>query len=420
MFPADKAESFRSDSQTQIRHRWLVAIAVAAAAGLFLTAAEAAAQQRAPVQTSSDDTRPLYATPEDISDGKKVANTNCAACHQLNGISDESEVPNIAGQRPVYLYSELKAYRAGARPNGVMKESVRDLSDRALLNAAAYYASLDPPEKSGSGLPPTVVDPVEAGKAIAADKCAGCHGDNGVSKIPGMPSLVGLDTQYLVTAMKAYASDQRKNELMKAMIGLVSESELSSLALHYALQPAARAATPNPGDQAAGKSAAAGCGGCHGESGVSAIAGTPSLAGQDAQYLAAAMVQYKDGSRQDQTMKGMVAELSDAAMKNLGAFYAQQQPQAPNVRKPLSTEEWAQRCDRCHGLNGNSIDPAWPSLAGQRADYLVKALREYRTGARRSPQMAAMSDVLSDQEIDNLAAHYASQKARAVVFVPLK
>jgi cytochrome c553 len=106
-------------------------------------------------------------------------------------------------------------------------------------------------------------------------------------------------------------------------------------------------------------------------------------------------------------------------MKNLAAYYAAQQPKAPNVRKPLTTEEWAQRCDRCHGVNGNSTDPRLPMLAAQRADYLLKALQGYRARTRKSSEMAAMSDGLSEDDLDNLAAHYAHQKARAVLFIPL-
>jgi cytochrome c553 len=117
-------------------------------------------------------------------------------------------------------------------------------------------------------------------------------------------------------------------------------------------------------------------------------------------------------------MKGLVAALDDTAMKNLAAFYAAQEPKAPSVRKPLTTEEWTQRCDRCHGLNGNSTDPRRPMLASQRVDYLEKVLHEYRTGARKSPEMAAMADVLTEQDIEALAAHYARQKARSIVFVP--
>ena len=177
-----------------------------------------------------------------------------------------------------------------------------------------------------------------------------------------------------------------------------------------------RAAT---GDAVAGKNAAGSCGGCHGDLGVSGSPATPSLAGQDAQYLVVALQAYKSGARADATMKGLVAALDDNTMKNMAAFYAAQEPKAPNVRKPLTTEEWTQRCDRCHGLNGNSTDPRSPMLASQRVDYLQKVLHDYRARTRKSTEMAAMSDGLSEDDIDNLAAHYARQKARAVLFVPL-
>ena len=118
-------------------------------------------------------------------------------------------------------------------------------------------------------------------------------------------------------------------------------------------------------------------------------------------------------------MKALSASLDDAAMKNLAAFYAGLQPQQPNVRKPLTAAQWAERCDRCHGVDGNSTDPQFPALAGQRQEYLQKVLEAYRTGTRRSPEMAAMSEVLSQNDVRNIAAYYAHQKARAVVYVPV-
>jgi cytochrome c553 len=141
------------------------------------------------------------------------------------------------------------------------------------------------------------------------------------------------------------------------------------------------------------------------------------LAGQDAQYFVAALAAYKDGTRNNETMKGLATALDNSTMKNLAAYYASQQPRAPNVRKPLTTQEWVQRCDRCHGRDGNSTNPRLPLLAGQRVDYLTKVLHAYRTGARKSPEMAAMSDVLTENDIDNLAAYYSAQKARSAVYV---
>jgi cytochrome c553 len=116
-------------------------------------------------------------------------------------------------------------------------------------------------------------------------------------------------------------------------------------------------------------------------------------------------------------MQAPASALDDNAIRNLSAYYVTQQPQPTKVRKPLTSAEWAQRCDRCHGINGNSTDPRSPALAGQRVEYLEKVLHAYRTGARRSPPMAAMSAVLTEEDVENLAAHYARQQARAFVYV---
>jgi cytochrome c553 len=205
--------------------------------------------------------------------------------------------------------------------------------------------------------------------------------------------------------------------VMTAMLANVSDDNFNNIALFYALQKPARAVTPSPGDQAAGKAASAACAGCHGDTGVSSSPVNPSLAGQDAQYLAAALADYKNGTRTDDTMKGMVSALDDTARKNLAAFFANQQPAAPNVRKPLTAAEWSQRCDRCHGLKGDSVDPHIPMLASQRPEYLVKALNEYRSRTRHNNEMAAMADALSASDIDNLAAYYSRQKARPVLYI---
>jgi cytochrome c553 len=360
----------------------------------------------------------LYVTPLEIADGKRIAEASCAGCHGVDGISTIPIVPNIAGQRPPYLYLELKAYQSGARGARTMQGAVKKyLNEDALINVSAYYGSLDPAQPASSAAP-TAADPVELGKAAAAS-CGGCHGEHGVSKIPGMPSLVGLDPKYLVTAMKEYQSGQRKDAMMKPLIAAFGDADLSNIALYYALQKAERTQTPATGDPAKGKAAAASCGGCHGQQGISASPANPSVAGQDAEYLAAATRAYRDGTRADETMKGVVSALGDEAIRDISAFYASQQPQQPQVRKPLSTEEWAQRCDRCHGVNGNSTNPRFPALAAQHAEYLESVLKDYRTRARKSAEMAAMSDGLSDDEIRNLANYYARQKARAVVFVPL-
>jgi cytochrome c553 len=398
----------------------LAALALAVGGTIMRYSPESGAQPATVKPGSGEDYKVVYATPQDVAEGKRVAETSCAACHGVNGISATKGIPHLAGQRPVYAYLELKAYKSGGRNAEAMTNAVKFLSNDALLKVAAYYASLDPASPSSTGIKsaPGQTDPVQAGKAAAA-ACAGCHGDAGISKMPGMPNLVGLDPKYLVAAMKGYKSGQRKSDVMKPMLSAVTDTDLNNIALYYAVQKPARAQTPAPGDQAAGKAAAAACSGCHGDKGVSGNPANPSLAGQDAEYLAAALRAYKDGTRSDETMKGLAATLDEGSAKNLAAFYANQQPQPTNVRKPLTTAEWVQRCDRCHGVNGNSTDPSLPALAAQRVEYLEKTLHAYRTGERKSAEMAAMSDVLTEADVENLAAYYARQRARAVVYVTL-
>jgi cytochrome c553 len=362
-----------------------------------------------------DDLRPLYANAADVAEGKRVAETTCASCHGVNGISTTEGVPHIAGQRPAYLWIELRAYKTGARSEKTMGAAAKSiLSDEALLKVAAYYASLDPPQPAASSAKPRP-DPLQAGKAASA-ACAGCHGETGISKTPGTPSLAGLDPKYFATAMKAYKAGQRKNETMKPMAAMLSEADVANVGQFYAVQKPAPGTVQKGADIGAGKTAAAACIGCHGEKGGPANAETPVLAGQDAQYLAVALKSYKDGSRVDETMKGIAASIDDAAARNIAAYYAALQPQV-SQRKPLTTAEWAQRCDRCHGTNGNSTDPRLPALAAQRVDYLAKVLDAYRKGERQSKQMAAMSAVLTESDVENLAAYYGRQPARAVLYV---
>jgi cytochrome c553 len=83
----------------------------------------------------------------------------------------------------------------------------------------------------------------------------------------------------------------------------------------------------------------------------------------------------------------------------------------------LSPDQWAEKCDRCHGLNGNSTRPDVPALAAQRLEYLDATLSAYQSGARKSSEMAAMSSILTPEDIKGLAAHYAHQKGRPVVFI---
>jgi cytochrome c553 len=302
----------------------------------------------------------------------------------------------------------------------MMADAVRFLSDDALIKVAAWYATLDPAQPAPpvtAGAAARDSDPADAGRKAAAG-CAGCHGEAGISRIPGMPNLAGLDPRYLQAATNAYKSGRRRHDMMKALVIGLNDTHIMNIASFYAAQVPGRAQTPATGNKDAGKGAAKTCVACHGADGVSTGL-TPSLAGQEAQYFVSAMRAYRDGSRAEPVMKGPATATSDAALGDLAAYYASLPPRPPKLTAPPTMAEWAERCDRCHGTNGNSTDPRVPALAAQRADYLERALNAYRTGARASTAMSAMSKVLTESDVALLAAHYSAQKARAVVYVML-
>ena len=69
-------------------------------------------------------------------------------------------------------------------------------------------------------------------------------------------------------------------------------------------------------------------------------------------------------------------------------------------------------CMACHGPTGTSPNPLWPNLAGQKAPYMVKQLKAFKSGARKDPIMGPMAAPLSDQDMENLSAYFASQKQK--------
>jgi cytochrome c553 len=93
-----------------------------------------------------------------------------------------------------------------------------------------------------------------------------------------------------------------------------------------------------------------------------------------------------------------------AALLALATTAAAADPQAGQVKAK-------DVCQACHGMDGNSAVPDYPKLGGQRPDYMAKALRDYKSGARKNAIMAGFAGTLSEQDIENVAAYYSSQPA---------
>lgn len=70
----------------------------------------------------------------------------------------------------------------------------------------------------------------------------------------------------------------------------------------------------------------------------------------------------------------------------------------------------ATMCAACHGIEGKSANDVWPNLAGQKKGYLIKQLKDFKSGARKDPMMSSMAAPLSDTDINNLALYYNSLK----------
>jgi cytochrome c553 len=75
-------------------------------------------------------------------------------------------------------------------------------------------------------------------------------------------------------------------------------------------------------------------------------------------------------------------------------------------------------CAACHGVDGNSANAAWPSLAGQHATYIYKQLQDFKEGRRNDATMAGMVALLNDEDMKNVAAYFESQQPKAVAFDP--
>jgi cytochrome c553 len=167
-------------------------------------------------------------------------------------------------------------------------------------------------------------------------------------------------------------------------------------------------------DIAAGKEKAELCVGCHGENGISQMENIPSLAGQPDQFIQWQLVYFRAGARKNEQMQPIVEQINNEDIRNLGAYFAQLAPPKatkpddnPDLSKKGAQAAAGRRCASCH-TDSYAGTKAVARIAGQREEYLLKALHDYKSGVRSGGGMAAMADVaypLSEEEIEALA-HY--------------
>lgn len=182
------------------------------------------------------------------------------------------------------------------------------------------------------------------------------------------------------------------------------------------------------GDAKAGETKNAMCIGCHGIKGYQSsfpeIYKVPMISGQSAAYISAALHAYKKGERKYPSMRGIAESLTDQDIADLSAYYsasgvvagaslpatASKQP-SPAVQALLNKAN----CVSCHGANfSKPIDPSYPKIAGQHADYLFVALKAYKVDpsnakvGRGNAIMAGMAKQYTNAELKAMAGYLSS------------
>ncbi|MFT7774761.1 c-type cytochrome [Roseateles sp.] len=196
------------------------------------------------------------------------------------------------------------------------------------------------------------------------------------------------------------------------------------LQISLALAAAFGAFAAQAQDVKAGEKKIAMCIGCHGIAGYQAsfpeIHKVPMIAGQNAKYIVTALQAYAKGDRKHPTMRGIAGSLSEQDMNDIAAFYEQQAklPAVPDSvpAAPANVAELLTKgaCVSCHGANfSKPIDPSYPKLAGQHADYLSVALKSYKTEnnnnvGRSNGVMAGQVKQFSNAELKAIAAYIGS------------
>jgi cytochrome c553 len=150
----------------------------------------------------------------------------CAACHGDKGTpADPKTMPVIWGQEQSYLVKQLRDFRNGERSSAIMSPIAKGLAEGDLRKIAAYFSAKPWPQRASAELPAPP-------KTIA--QCQACHQPNFQGGMPA-PRLAGLSYEYLVAAMRAFATEERTNNLdMPKFMQVLTERERDAIARYLA------------------------------------------------------------------------------------------------------------------------------------------------------------------------------------------
>src|ERR1700693_797529 len=180
-------------------------------------------------------------------------------------------------------------------------------------------------------------------------------------------------------------NDDRRSVMRIAVVGMLSVALMTGSFAYAA-------------DIAVGKEKAELCAACHGEAGISQTENIPSLAGQLDQFIQWQLVFFRSGARKNEQMQPIVEQIENEDIRNFGAYFASLTPPKaapddnPDLSKKGAQAAGGRRCASCH-TDSYAGTKAVARLAGQREEYLVKALHDYKSGVRSCGAGAAMARV---------------------------
>jgi cytochrome c553 len=175
----------------------------------------------------------------------------------------------------------------------------------------------------------------EHGKDLA-NTCLGCHGVPGYKNAYpnySVPKLEGQHPEYIVLALQAYRSGERSHLTMHSQASSLTDQDMADIAAYFSGKPVSK--ENNPAEGPVPPSAAV-CVACHGDNGVGITGQYPTLAGQHADYLEQALIQYRKGGRKNAIMGTFANQIKEEDIRALARYYAKQKPTLETEERPSS------------------------------------------------------------------------------------
>lgn len=206
-----------------------------------------------------------------------------------------------------------------------------------LLSLAAANSALAAPS-SQVAWTPELLSFVRNGNGVKGKElsttCAGCHGEQGISAMPNTPSLAGQLPTYTYKQLQDYKTGSRADDMMAPLAAGLSNQDMADLAIWFGSLPAPKNKAGKESlktaeqlvNQGDGKRTVPSCFVCHGRNGEGEKMDIPALAGQQADYFAATLNAYKNGTRHNDVysrMRLISQQLSEAEIRELAQYYQQ-------------------------------------------------------------------------------------------------